>query len=352
MTDFTPAFGLEYTYFNDGTEAFRLNTTTNALERLNTSTSTWIAIAGTTIGPNGLYYTTTDDMSVVNPGLALAIFGRGAWRSFFISGTFVVPAGVTSIRVRVVGGGGANGGGANGGTTSFGALISATGGTAGGAGGAGTGGTLQASGGAGGVFVSGYGGGGGAGSHLGVGGAGGASNINAGGGGVGGGGTFGAGGGSAFGFGSFTSGAPNINGRSVFRTATVISPPDVTIPMRFPFENFTGGGGADGTSTVVPDATGSGGGGGFNSSSLAGSGGSGGGGGASGSSTAGSGGIGGGGGGSSTTAPNKNGGGGGGFAIGVFTVVPATSYAVTVASSAAPSGNGGTGGPGLCVVEW
>lgn len=121
---------------------------------------------------------------------SLGIFGAGRFQIFFGSGTFKVPAGVSKIRVRVVGAGG--GGGATsqytsiiplaGGATSFGSLISATGGSpgqningvnAGGAGGVGVGGDFQANGGNGGGGVgAGYAGNGGgaAGSQLGKGG--------------------------------------------------------------------------------------------------------------------------------------------------------------------------------------
>src|SRR5579859_1695498 len=39
------------------------------------------------------------------PGF-LGYFGTGQWQTFQSSGTFTVPAGITQIRVRVVGGGG------------------------------------------------------------------------------------------------------------------------------------------------------------------------------------------------------------------------------------------------------
>ena len=154
------------------------------------------------------------------------VFGNGAFLQATSSTTFVVPVGVTSLRIRVVGGGGGGqqsggsggrgggGGGyahgvfsvspgasyaltvgaaggvnASGGTTSFGALISATGGaggSSGGAGGTGTGGTVQYTGGTGGPTGDGNNGGGGAGaaSHLGNGGNGGAGNNGRRGGGV------------------------------------------------------------------------------------------------------------------------------------------------------------------------
>src|SRR5215469_17863662 len=176
----------------------------------------------------------------------LAPYGSGNFRLFLVSGTFVVPEGVNSIRVRVVGGGGGgsddanghypsgggggeyahgiflvsplatypvtialsgddtrmstggSGNGANGTTSSVGSLISAFGGKgaafvsgAGGAGGTGgTGGTFRKAGGqggnAGGIGPgSGGGGGGAAGSILGIGGKGGlASGAACGGGGA------------------------------------------------------------------------------------------------------------------------------------------------------------------------
>jgi hypothetical protein len=52
-------------------------------------------------------------------------FGRGVIEFFYNSGTFTVPAGVTTVRARVWGGGGASN---TGGTSSFGAHCSATGG--------------------------------------------------------------------------------------------------------------------------------------------------------------------------------------------------------------------------------
>jgi hypothetical protein len=52
---------------------------------------------------------------VVPPGY-LGDFGTGRWRTYSVPGsyTFTVPAGITSIRARVVGGGG---GGSNNSTT-------------------------------------------------------------------------------------------------------------------------------------------------------------------------------------------------------------------------------------------
>jgi len=74
-------------------------------------------------------------------------FGFGEQRFFATSGTFTIPANVTSVRVRVWGGG-ASGNGA-GGTSSFGSHVSATGGSAsysfgpGGAGGSGSNGDIN-----------------------------------------------------------------------------------------------------------------------------------------------------------------------------------------------------------------
>lgn len=244
----------------------------------------------------------TTSTKVAPPGY-MGEFGAGLWRIFSTPGssTFTVPAGVSKIRVRVVGGGGGGsnnstilgcGGGGGGGyahgvfdvtpgsnytvtvgargpkqgaggTSSFGALISATGGSPGyfstdrylgGAGGTGTGGDFQASGGKGGdggTSGSGgnvhHGGGGGAGSQLGNGGNGGNGGpgqgflLYAGGGGVGGGNgspetdtTNGGGaGGSAFG----SAIDYLIPGRDC---AGTFSQNPVSAIIRFPFDGFTG----------------------------------------------------------------------------------------------------------------
>lgn len=123
--------------------------------------------------------------SIIQPG-ELPRFGDGRVLLFFSDGSWTVPADVTRVRVRVIG---AGGGILPGGATSFGALISATGGGAAsgdtpGAGGAGFGGDFQASGGAGGAGAG--GGGGACGSQLGDGGAGGLPGAGGGGGGGGG----------------------------------------------------------------------------------------------------------------------------------------------------------------------
>lgn len=222
-------------------------------------------------------------------------FGNGLWWTFSVSGKFVVPAGVSKLRVRVVGagggrgtggvGGGGGGGGyahgvfgvtagqsfvvtvgvggnsVDGGSSSFGALISATGGKKGnssspyngGAGGVGVGGDFQSKGGKGGTGDSSGtpGGGGAAGSQLGDGGDGGdwISGSNGGGGGGVGGGKGGnatgaaGGGGSPFGNATLSTPAPDIIGGISSGVANPIS-----AVIRFPFDGFTGGGGSNGKS--------------------------------------------------------------------------------------------------------
>jgi hypothetical protein len=109
----------------------------------------------------------------------MGIFGNGEFRLYTESGHFTVPVGITKLRVRVLGAGGNNhatptGGGAS----SFGAILSATGGFAGpgttsgegSTGGNGVGGDFNANGGKGLSSNAGSGGGGGAGSQLGNGG--------------------------------------------------------------------------------------------------------------------------------------------------------------------------------------
>lgn len=230
----------------------------------------------------------------VVPAGYMGEFGIGLWRVFSETGAFTVPVGVSKLRVRVVGagggrgpggiGGGGGGGGyahgildvvpgqvftvtigqggnqADGGTSSFGALISATGGKrgseispySGGEPGDGVGGDFQAKGGKGGKgnnTGAPGGGGGAAGSQLGDGGAGGdwISGSDAGGGGGIGGGKGGntvsspagpGGGGSPFGNANFTTPAPDIIGG----VGTGIANP-ISAVIRFPFDGFTGGGG-------------------------------------------------------------------------------------------------------------
>lgn len=316
-----------------------IGTINNSIETLNDS-----------VGKNTTATTVTTATKVVGAGF-MGEFGQGLWRIFRESGTFVIPIGVTSVRVRVVGAGGGAGiaasgiartggggggyahgifnvtagdsytvtvgtggaGGASptaGGTSSFGLLISATGGDSGSAtvsaiGGQGTGGDFQSKGGSS-LFVSGAKkGGGGAGSQLGDGG-----NGDGGGGGCGGNGGI-IGGGSAFANGT-NFGAQDITGVFVGLGDGAVNPINATI--RFPFDSFTGGGGSD------------------TSSGNAGTGGIGaGGGGKGGSGSGGNGGIGGGGG-STNSSSGGNGGIGGGSGAG---------------TSSNPKG-----GDGLVVIEW
>lgn len=138
----------------------------------------------------------------------LGVFGTGKILPIGTSTTWTIPAGITTVRVRVWGAGANHGGGdygvdggggggfaiktitgltpggtvavtvgqSSGATSSFGAYVSATGGSMGGAGGTGSGGDINTSGGsAGSSGASGGGGGGGAGSLFGNGGLGGSS---------------------------------------------------------------------------------------------------------------------------------------------------------------------------------
>lgn len=300
-------------------------------------------------------------LAIFNPGnlppASMGVFNNGKWRTYLANGTFVVPAGITQIRVRVVGGGGGGASGAQsaggsgggfavgvftvvpgasynvsigaagavasaGGATAFGVLISASGGAGGtqpgaGAVGAGAGGDLQFSGGPGGAPTNGQGGGGAAGSQAGPGGAGGS-----GGGGVGG--CAGrSGGGSLFGYGSANDiGAVDAMGMSNTYLTTAAGGSAHGIEngtgkvIRFPFDGFTGGGGGS-VSTGIPGRGGPGGGGGPNNDGIGGAGGTGGGGGASFGGVGKTGGVGG-----------LGGGGGAGIAT------------------------GGVGGQGVCVVEY
>lgn len=296
----------------------------------------------------------------------LPLFGGGKWAVFLQSyNGFALPFDVTRIRVRVfgAGGGGASdlGNGSPGGTSSFGALISATGGGAGlsgqtnggvgGVGGIGVGGDIQYSGGTGGTgaavagSLSGGGGGGGAGSQVGIGGRG--ADGTAGGLGGGGGGVLlpgsGANGGSLF-------GGPNILGVT-HTTGTNQNPTNSLI--RFPTEAFPGGTsvtaaiisglGAGGT-CVGPGTPGGVCGGGAGASATQGGAGGG------GSSQ-----LGGGGGGRN---PSTNGfragggGGGGGFAMGVFTITGGQSFNVVVGAGGTGATQSGNGGPGIVIVEY
>lgn len=317
------------------------------------------------------------------PAGFLGMFGAGNFKVFLNSGTFPVPPGVTRLRVRVLGGGAgftytyqSVPTGLPGGTSSFGSLISATGGTPGtqstpGIGGKGVGGDFQANGGKGGKIG---GGGGAAGSQLGDGGDGGdGANYyqsqsyyiwaTGGGGGVGGGkggvcvsanaiinGT--SDGGSPYG------NAVNLAGPdwlgNVNRSATAFSPVGV---MRFPFDTFPGGGAVSGGALPAgPGGGGAGTSGGNTGASMparhAGIGG----GGPGLTGWWGMAGVmgGGAGGGILVTGDQSQsicGCGGGGYAHGIFSVTPGDSYTVTVAAMSA--GNP-TCGPsaGLVVVEW
>lgn len=275
-------------------------------------------------------------------------FGSGAWRFFGEPGNYnwTVPAGVSKIRVRVLGGGGGAGtnaaggggggyahgvfdvtpgatysivvgargsGGADGGTSSFGALISATGGkgspagsTVSAAGGVGVGGDFRASGGASGAVAG--SGGGGAGSQLGDGGAS-AAKLGSGGGGVSGNPSIGSGGASAFGSipsqaGVSGDAGPDIRGRDTPNSANGFVN-EVNAVIRFPFDGFTGSGGS-GTNSGSAFHGGPGAGGGGNN--LNGGGGNGGIGGGGGGCKTGNGGAGGYGGGSGGTADATYGG--------------------------------------------
>lgn len=291
--------------------------------------------------------TVTTATKVVGAGY-MGEFGQGLWNTFYQNGTFTIPNDVTKIRVRVVGGGGsgaAGGGngatrggsgggyahgvfdvvagttyavtvgtggtGAAGGTSSFGTLISATGGGANGAnGGIGIGGDFQAQGG-----KANSAGGGGAGSQLGNGG----NSYAYGGAGIANGHSFGYGGGSAFASSASDSnnGAENIGGIPITPTLNDLKMKDNPIgaTIRFPFDCFTGGGGSSNTGTnngIYYGGTGAGGGG------AGGTGGN-------------NGGVGGGG-----AAGGVGGGGAGGIGGG---------------GSGGTSG-GGAGGAGLVIVEW
>ena len=281
----------------------------------------------------------------VAPAGFLGVFGSGLYRTFSSNGSFVVPAGVTRIRVRAVAAGGAGrnagagGGGGEyaygvftvtpfsthavvvgtstvgsaGGLSSFGSLLTVLGGsystgTASAPGGTGgIGGDFRAAGGASGAAAE--SGGGGAGSQLGVGG-----NSFAGasgGGGVGGGNTTTRAGGSPFGVDILLpsgnpAGAPDITGGRTVPPAAGNSNL-INASIRFPFDGFTGGGGSSSGTTGGDGGIGGGG--------------------AYGSSVAGIGGIGGGGGGGSNGIGGIGGGGGGGSSPGL-------------------------GGKGIVVVEW
>lgn len=202
----------------------------------------------------------------------LPAFGTGRYRIFFVTENWTPPAGVTKVRARVHGGGG--GITADAGSSSFGSLMSATGGKRGvgavaGVGGVGVGGDFQASGGAGGAGAG--GGGGAAGSELGDGGTGGVADAtgNAGGGGAVGGKVGGNGGAAGPGAGaspvmagpSNTNGlqyAPNIRGMAASAANTTLEP----FNLPFPGFAFVGGGGVWGSNWLPARMAGTDGGGG------------------------------------------------------------------------------------------
>lgn len=305
--------------------------------------------------PDSATATALTTATKVVPAGYMGEFGNGLWRVFQASGTFVVPPGVTRVRVRVVGAGaagrqngpGGGGGGyahgvfnvtpgethtvtvgdagikgntpTSGGASSFGSLISATGGvvapdiTTPSEGGQGVGGDFQAKGGR---SAGQYFGGGAAGSQLGDGG----SSFGYGGAGVGGGDAHSKEGASPFGNSTTLAGAgPDITG-AVAGSGSAGALNAISAVIRFPFDGFTGGGGSTSNSGAIVPNGGPGAGGGhnmFGSGSYSGHGGVGGGGGASNynasSGASGTGGIGAGGGGSKFAA---------------------------------------NGGPGLVIVEW
>ena len=340
--------------------------------------------AGPILGNGGILYKegvlftgipTTPAVPTVTNSSLTGVFGTGNFQVFTSSGTFVATT--PSIRVRTIGGGQGAGSGSpgNGGTSSFGTLISATGGTS--SVGAGTGGQFQASGGVGGTAgVGGGGGGGAAGSLAGTGGAGGNGTAYDGGGGGGCPGAGAAGSGSAAngfsgGGGGYypavgITGGANSQGTSAAGSPASATPaqngaPPTNVLYRFPF--FAEGGGGGGgiiNSAFYPGngAPGGGGGGGGGSGGGAGGDGGGGGGGSIGESSVaragGGGGFGGGGGGGTTgSGTGYNGGNGGGFAIGVFSLVPGATFTVTVGvAGTAGTDYGAAGGKGLVIVEW
>ncbi len=316
----------------------------------------------------------------------LPFFGNGARRVINMSGSFTVPDGITSIRVRCIGAGGSganyDSNGQAGGTSSFGTLISATGGGGGvfkvgageaasPAGGAGIGGDFVAQGGKGGrgyISSTSYraaGGGGAAGSQLGDGGDGGHCPTSGfkdwfgSGGGVG----FNdggycsqlttsdtAGGASAFGAGQSTQPAPDLIG-GIADKGYSGSINALSLIIEHHFDGFTGGGGA-GSVSSGPGGNGGPGAGGGVGATTGGSGGIGGG-GAYGGSSSGPGGIGGGGAGYlDADGRSVSGGAGGGYAHGVFTVTPGQVYTVTVGVGGAAPAGAGNGGNGLVIVEW
>lgn len=299
----------------------------------------------TTISPN---LTLNGELAtkIAPPGY-MGFFGKGLWRVFYASDTWVCPSDVTVARIRVLGGGGSSGlgsartGGAGGGydhgvfnvtpgnsyaitvglggafgtptaggSSSFASLITATGGEAGktgsvaAIGGIGMGGDFRAKGGNSGAANG--SGGGGAASQLGDGGASGAVTGSGGGAVAGNGSTAqsGSGGASAFGNGTLSFPGPNVSG---IRAAGVTGDTNpFSMPLRFPFDGFVGAGGYN-SGAAYNAGSGAGGGGGTTGTN----GGPGGGGGGGSTGTGGSAGFGGGGGGGGSGAGSSGNGGDG-----------------------------------------
>ena len=294
--------------------------------------------------PESIDLATTVGISELPPGAypygRLPAFGRGVIRIFYESDSLQIPEDVAKVRVRVIGDGGRGGGanntgvgpkGGDGITSSFGSLISATGGIGGeggtdttlggtgGDGGYGVGGDYQSTGGKGGngagISRGGGGGGGGAGSPLSLVGENGKNALGQ---------QYGRGGG-VLGLTAF--GSLNIKGN------TDANPYSEDIE-RFPYDVFVGGPGGSGAGGLGSGSSGGSGGGGCGgtgtgtqsySSHVSGGG-----------SVAGGGhgGVGG------DNSAGGGGGGGGGYAHGVFDVTPGDTYIIT------------TGGNGLVIVEW
>ncbi len=311
----------------------------------------------------GINASTSQVVATQTPGQMLTmgqrgIYGTGRVFVLYKSGAFKFPADVIKARITVVAGGGSGFSPGStktaGNPTSFGALLSATGGAAavssGSAlGGTGTGGDFQASGGSAspGTSADRSGGGAAAGSQLGNGG----NSANAGGAAVGGSDSAGKNGASAYGSSGYKGQGRNAAGN--FKMC-----PDGAL-LRFPFDCFHGAGGAatedPATGRSVNGGPGAGGSGDGVVNGYVGSGGDGGGGAGYNSTNylPGNGGIGGGGGSYTGNGTVYSGGAGGGYATGEFFVTPSSTHMATVAAAAFPSGYPDScgGGPGLIIVE-
>ncbi len=323
--------------------------------------------------PMVLSDTMNNGQAITMPAGWMGVFGSGQYKAFMVPGThsFTVPDSISRIRVRVVGAGGSgaegNSSGFTGGSSSFGVLLSATGGEGGKAGsnqvsigGTGAGGNYQASGGSslsnGSTFARPFttinnGGGAAAGSQLGNGG----NSYGKGGAAVGNNHSTSASDWGASAYGMNTSRDPGPDCMGLVTARSEYDRPVYPVE-RFPFDFFSGGGScvlSTGNANVFSYA-GSGAGGAYNQNSSATKGGHGGGGGGSYYSSAGSGGCGGGGGKMNIHSADGTGGAGGGYAHGVFDVSSGDSFAVTVGLGGRRSSNDfiGTGGHGLVVVEW